>query len=73
MRERSPPLVIPQGLNFRAGLVLADLGAASFLSLTVLSAEEGVEKPSRAIYECALRHAGVDRSETIHVGDDIDR
>lgn len=42
------------------------------LSPVVLSAEEGVEKPSKEIWERALTQLGLDPSEAVHVGDEVE-
>ncbi len=45
------------------------LGAKPYLDFTVTSAEAGADKPEPPIFLLALERAGVDASETIHVGD----
>ncbi len=54
-------------------MVLEDLGVVNMLSPLVLSAEEGMEKPSKEIWDRAMTYAGVSRSEAMHVGDEVAR
>ncbi|KIP01962.1 hypothetical protein PHLGIDRAFT_96511 [Phlebiopsis gigantea 11061_1 CR5-6] len=71
-----------RALNIRTGLVsntdsrmrsvLADLDASSYLDPIVLSEEEGVEKPSLQIFLRAFQRAGMERSEVLHVGDELE-
>jgi putative hydrolase of the HAD superfamily len=49
--------------------VLAQTGLAPLLDGIVISAEEGVAKPDRAIFARALAIAGVGAGEAAHVGD----
>ncbi|EKM81039.1 hypothetical protein AGABI1DRAFT_105876 [Agaricus bisporus var. burnettii JB137-S8] len=56
--------------------VLQDLGFPSYLSPIVLSEEEGIEKPSREIFERALLRVNdtgkrISLGECIHVGDEL--
>lgn len=58
------------------GSVLQDLGFPSYLSPIVLSEEEGIEKPSREIFERALLRVNdtgkrISLGECIHVGDEL--
>jgi putative hydrolase of the HAD superfamily len=50
--------------------VLDDLGWTRYLSGIVASARVGSEKPAKAIFEEALRLAGVPRDRVVHVGND---
>jgi len=45
------------------------LGLEPYLDFIVTSEEAGVDKPAPAIFQAALRQAGVGASQTIHVGD----
>jgi putative hydrolase of the HAD superfamily len=45
------------------------LGITPFLDFAVVSAQEGVKKPDRRIFEIALARAGVDPGAALHVGD----
>lgn len=53
---------LDEGRNFKN-----PLGLAPFLA----SEEEGVEKPSRAIFDRALERAGVELGQALHVGDEL--
>lgn len=56
----------------RPGTELAQsLGLAPYLDLAVTSREVGAEKPSAAIFLAALRKAGVQPQQAVHVGDQI--
>ena len=45
------------------------LGVRAYLDFTVTSAEAGADKPEPPIFLLALERAGVNASETVHVGD----
>jgi len=45
------------------------LGLESYLDFVVTSEEAGADKPNPPIFQAALKRAGVDASEAIHVGD----
>ena len=45
------------------------LGLEPYLDFVVTSEEAGADKPNPPIFRAALRRAGVDASEAIHVGD----
>ena len=53
------------------GSVLADLEVLPLLNPVLLSEEEGVEKPSLAIFRRACERAGVQTQEILHVGDEL--
>lgn len=48
---------------------LARLGLSRFAALSVSSGEVGVAKPHPEVFRTALRKAGVDAGEALHVGD----
>ncbi|HKE02344.1 MAG TPA: HAD-IA family hydrolase [Planctomycetota bacterium] len=50
---------------------LERLGVAQLLDAAVVSAVEGIEKPSPGIFECALEKLGVAPDESMHVGDHV--
>ena len=54
------------------GAVIEDLGLMPLLDTVLLSEEEGVEKPSCAIFQRACERLGVKPEETVHVGDELD-
>lgn len=51
---------------------LENFGIRKYFDVIVASAEEGVEKPDRRIFEIALERAGIEASEAVMVGDRID-
>ncbi len=57
--------------NFEAWLedLLNDLGLGEYLDVTVISGNEGFEKPHPAIYALALERAGLEAQRALHVGD----
>jgi len=48
---------------------LRDLGVDALFDAVTYSQEAGANKPSRPIFDLALRRAGCEPSETVHVGD----
>ncbi|GBE81490.1 Putative uncharacterized hydrolase [Sparassis crispa] len=57
--------------DVRMHRVLADLGVHQYLDVTLLSEEEGIEKPSREIFLRACSRVGVKPQEAVHVGDEL--
>lgn len=51
---------------------LERLGIRKYIDIVVASAEEGVAKPDKRIFEIALERAGCKRSEAAMVGDRLD-
>lgn len=49
--------------------ILDELGIASMLDVTVTPYDAGADKPDPAIFRAALRKAGVEASEALHIGD----
>lgn len=52
--------------------VYRELGLEPYLSVVITSEEVGAEKPKSPIFQEALKRAGVNASEAIHVGDQYD-
>jgi HAD superfamily hydrolase (TIGR01549 family) len=52
--------------------VLADLDATRYLNPILISEQEGIEKPLPEIFMRACIRAGVETSETLHVGDELE-
>ena len=71
-RTRGLPIVVVSNWDVSLHDVLARLGAASMLDGIVTSAEAGARKPAPAIFELALRLAGVGAEEAVHAGDNLD-
>jgi putative hydrolase of the HAD superfamily len=51
---------------------LAPLGLLELVDAVVTSADAGVAKPARAMFERALERAGAGPGESVHVGDSLD-
>ncbi len=51
---------------------LERFGIRKYIDIVVASAEEGVAKPDRRIFEIALERAGCKRSEAAMIGDRLD-
>lgn len=76
--ERVMEEIVGMGLSLYAvsnwdvelGSVLGSLGWMRYFDGVVASAMVGSEKPERAIFEEALRMAGVPRARVMHVGND---
>jgi putative hydrolase of the HAD superfamily len=71
-RQRGLRLVVVSNWDVSLHDVLARAGLTALLDGVVTSAEAGARKPSPAIFEQALRIAGVPAPEAIHVGDTLD-
>jgi HAD superfamily hydrolase (TIGR01549 family) len=69
LKERGDRLVVVSNSNGTLRAALTRLGLIAFFDLVIDSAEEGLEKPDRRLFELALSRAGASPSETIHVGD----
>jgi putative hydrolase of the HAD superfamily len=71
-RARGVRLVVVSNWDLSLHQVLARLGIAPLLDGIVTSAQAGVRKPAREIFEQALRLAGAGASEATHVGDSLE-
>lgn len=49
--------------------VLTELGVKPLLDVVVIPQEAGADKPDRAIFDAAVKRAGVKPAEALHVGD----
>ncbi|MEW6142191.1 MAG: HAD-IA family hydrolase [Chloroflexota bacterium] len=49
--------------------VLVELGVKPFLDVIIIPQEAGADKPDRAIFDMAVKRAGVKPAEALHVGD----
>lgn len=65
-------LVVVSNWDVSLHAVLAALGVAPLLDAILTSAEAGARKPATAIFEQALRLAGVPPAGAIHVGDGLE-
>jgi putative hydrolase of the HAD superfamily len=68
-RARGLRLVVVSNWDVSLHDVLARIGLAPLLDAVVTSAEAGARKPAPAIFERALRLAGVRPREAVHAGD----
>ncbi|KAF5835964.1 HAD-like domain-containing protein [Dunaliella salina] len=50
--------------------ILDGLHVGHLFDAIIISAEVGVEKPNRCIFEAALEALGIQPEEAVHVGDD---
>jgi len=74
-----PTIKTLKGKNLTLGLltnldsdmkpVCRELGLEPYIDLIVTSGEAGADKPQPQIFRMALERAGVEASETVHVGD----
>jgi putative hydrolase of the HAD superfamily len=69
LKARGYTLGVVSNADGRVANFLELAGLARWLDFVVDSGAVGVEKPQRAIFEIALRQAGVLPAEAIHVGD----
>ncbi len=63
------PLGMISNFDSRLGSVLTALGIDHFFQTVISSGEEGVAKPSREIFERALKKAGCTASQALYIGD----
>jgi putative hydrolase of the HAD superfamily len=68
-RKRGLRVVVASNWDVGLGEVLARIGLAPLLDGVVTSASVGARKPAAAVFEAALRIAGVPPGEALHVGD----
>ena len=71
LRAAGCRLVVVSNWDWSLHERLADTGMAPLVDAAVASAELGVAKPARAIFEHALGLAGVPRERAWHVGDSL--
>ena len=69
LRELGLKLVCVSNWDCSLGAVLQRCGLAAHLDAAVSSAEARAQKPEPAIFEAALRFAGLGAPEVVHVGD----
>ena len=69
LRQRNIIIGLISNLNRTLDAYCDTLGLTPYVSFTVVSYEVGEEKPHPKIFRTALERAGVEASETIHVGD----
>jgi len=69
LKEQNLTLGLLTNLQRDIDPICEKLGVRAYLDFTVTSAEAGADKPKPPIFLLALERAGVNASETIHVGD----
>ena len=69
LRERGIRVGILSNWDSRLRRMLREMGIERAFEFIVVSHEVGFEKPHTMIFEEALRRAGTDPGETLHVGD----
>ncbi|MCS7207533.1 MAG: HAD-IA family hydrolase [Dehalococcoidia bacterium] len=72
LRERGLVLGVLSNINRDGPALLNGLGLAGAVDFLVTSREVGVEKPHPRIFQEALRRAGVQPHEALHVGDQVE-
>ena len=63
-------LAVISNFDARLRMIFEHLGVSEFFSHVFLSSELGADKPDPEIYRRALKLAGLQPNETLHVGDD---
>ena len=71
LRRRGARMVVVSNWDVSLHDVLAGTGLDSYLTGVITSAELGVAKPARAIFDHALTIAGVPEAYAVHVGDSM--
>ena len=69
LREKDMKIGLITNLEIDMKPVCSELGLNPYLDLIVTSGEAGSDKPQPEIFLLALKKAGVEASEAIHVGD----
>ena len=71
LKQQGLTLGLISNMNVPGSELAESMGLTPCLDLAVTSGEVGVEKPHPPIFLEALRRAGVDAEDTIHVGDQL--
>jgi putative hydrolase of the HAD superfamily len=66
-------LAVVSSFDARLRMILRQLGLSKYFRSVFVSSELGVDKPNPEIFRRALRLAGRETSEVLHVGDDPER
>jgi putative hydrolase of the HAD superfamily len=69
LKERNFTLGLLTNLPSGIDSICEDLGVKPYLDFIVTSTEAGADKPDPAIFQLALKRAGVNSTEAVHVGD----
>ncbi|KAJ1648955.1 hypothetical protein IWQ61_009807 [Dispira simplex] len=70
LAQRGIKLGIISNSDDRTAHLINELGLGSYMDFILVSALEGIEKPSSAIFQKALRLVGTSPQQALHVGDD---
>jgi putative hydrolase of the HAD superfamily len=75
LRQLQPryELAVVSSFDARLRMILKQLGLLKYFRYVFVSSELGVDKPNPEIFRRALRLAGREASEVLHVGDDPER
>ena len=71
LKQRGLTLGLISNMNTPAADLVEEMGLTPYMDFAVTSGEVGVEKPHAPIFEEALRRAGSEPGNTIHVGDQL--
>ncbi len=69
LKQQGLILGLISNMNSPASELVDNMGLSPYMDLAVTSGEVGVEKPHPPIFREALRRAGVEPAEAVHVGD----
>ena len=69
LKERKFVLGLLTNLNRDMNAICRELGLEPYLDFVVTSGEVGADKPAPPIFLAALKRAGVNASEAVHIGD----
>jgi len=69
LKERKFILGLLTNLNKDMNAICRELGLEPYLDFVVTSGEVGSDKPASPIFLAALKRAGVNASEAVHIGD----
>ncbi len=69
LKNRGFKLGIISNWDSSARDILMRHGIADIFSWIIISSEEGVEKPSKEIFEIALKKSGADPAKSLYIGD----
>ena len=71
LRQQGYTLGLISNMNAPGNQLAEDMGLSPCLDLVVTSGEVGMEKPHPPIFHEALRRAGAEAGESVHVGDQL--
>ena len=69
LKEQKLTLGLLTNLDRDMKPICQELGLEPYINFTVTSGEAGADKPEPPIFQAALRQAGVEAAEAVHVGD----